>query len=127
MVIAAGALALAAGLRLAVETIRLFAWVGEGTLAPWDPTLQLVVVGPYRRVRNPMITGVGLVLLGQGLVLGSVAILIEFAAFATINVTWLRRPSRSRGSSGASAGLCRIQAGSLAVDPAPGAVDARSS
>ena len=89
VVIAAGALALAAGLRLAVQTIRLFASVGEGTLAPWDPTLQLVVVGPYRRVRNPMITGVGLVLLGQGLILGSVAILIELAAFAAINAIYM--------------------------------------
>ena len=126
VVIAAGALALAAGLRLAVETIRLFAWVGEGTLAPWDPTLQLVVVGPYRRVRNPMITGVGLVLLGQGLVLGSVAILIEFAAFATINAIYMpavEEPGLERRFGGA----CRIQAGSPAVDPAPGAVDARLS
>lgn len=89
VVIAAGALALTAGLRLAVETIRLFASVGEGTLAPWDPTRQLVVVGPYRRVRNPMITGIGLVLLGQGLILGSAAILIELGAFAAINAIYM--------------------------------------
>jgi hypothetical protein len=31
---------------------------GRGTLAPWSPTSELVVAGPYRVVRNPMITGV---------------------------------------------------------------------
>jgi protein-S-isoprenylcysteine O-methyltransferase Ste14 len=40
-------------------------------------------------VRNPMITGVALVVLGEGLVLGSVAILIEFAVFALANALWM--------------------------------------
>jgi protein-S-isoprenylcysteine O-methyltransferase Ste14 len=87
--IAVGVAALAAGLRLAVQTIRLFASEGEGTLAPWDPTRRLVVRGPYRRVRNPMITGVALVLLGEGLILGSAAILVELAIFAAINATYM--------------------------------------
>ena len=81
----AGAAALFAGGRLAAETIGLFSREGEGTLAPWDPTRRLVVSGPYRRTRNPMITGVALILLGQGLVLGSAAILIELAVFAVVN------------------------------------------
>ncbi|MCR4315889.1 MAG: isoprenylcysteine carboxylmethyltransferase family protein [Planctomycetes bacterium] len=55
----------AAGLSLMISTIRLFAKVGEGTLAPWNPTQKLVVVGIYRRVRNPMISGVFCVLLGE--------------------------------------------------------------
>ena len=46
------------GLSLMRQTISLFSRVGEGTLAPWDPTQKLVVEGVYRRVRNPMITGV---------------------------------------------------------------------
>lgn len=33
-------------------------------LTPWDPTPRLVIVGLYRYVRNPMIGGVILVLLG---------------------------------------------------------------
>jgi protein-S-isoprenylcysteine O-methyltransferase Ste14 len=45
----------------------LFAKVGQGTLAPWDPTRNLVAVGPYRFVRNPMISGVALMLMGQAL------------------------------------------------------------
>lgn len=77
------------GLVLIRETITQFATEGEGTLAPWDPTRRLVVRGPYRRVRNPMISGVALVILGEGLILGSLAILIEFAAFALINAIYM--------------------------------------
>jgi protein-S-isoprenylcysteine O-methyltransferase Ste14 len=87
--VAVGAAALLAGLRLMYQTISLFGRVGEGTLAPWDPTRRLVVEGPYRRVRNPMITGVALVLLGEAAVLGSTAILIELAVFALANALWM--------------------------------------
>jgi protein-S-isoprenylcysteine O-methyltransferase Ste14 len=76
-------------LRLWHATVRLFASVGRGTLAPWDPTRKLVVAGPYRRVRNPMISAVTFVLLGEALVLGSIAILIEFAVFALINAIYI--------------------------------------
>jgi protein-S-isoprenylcysteine O-methyltransferase Ste14 len=75
--------------RLWYATVRLFASVGRGTLAPWDPTRKLVVAGPYRRVRNPMISAVTFVLLGEALVLGSIAILIEFAIFALINAIYI--------------------------------------
>jgi protein-S-isoprenylcysteine O-methyltransferase Ste14 len=84
-----GAALIVAGLRLMYETISLFWRVGEGTLAPWDPTRRLVVRGPYLRVRNPMITGVGLVLLGEAALLGSPAVLIEFALFALANATYI--------------------------------------
>ena len=85
----AGVLPIAAGLRLIWETISLFGSVGKGTLAPWDPTTRLVVEGPYRRVRNPMISGVGAVLMGEAALLGSVPILIEFAVFATVNAIYI--------------------------------------
>ena len=71
------------------ETISLFSSRGEGTLALWDPTRKLVVAGPYLRVRNPMITGVGLVLAGEAMALGSVAILIELGIFALANALWM--------------------------------------
>ena len=51
--------------------VGLFARVGRGTLAPWDPTQKIVAVGPYRFVRNPMISGVLLMLLGLALFWGS--------------------------------------------------------
>jgi protein-S-isoprenylcysteine O-methyltransferase Ste14 len=81
----AGAIAVIAGVALVWRTVSLFGSVGEGTLAPWDPTRRLVVRGPYRNVRNPMITGVALVLAGETLVLGSPAILAELGIFALLN------------------------------------------
>lgn len=82
-VIGVGLIAL--GLTLMIKTIRLFARVGHGTLAPWDPTVRLVVEGPYRHVRNPMISGVGLVLLGESLLMGSLALLGWFGTFMLLN------------------------------------------
>src|SRR5262245_41629730 len=61
----AGYLLIGLGLTLVVLTISLFFKYGEGTLAPWTPTQQLVVRGIYRHVRNPMISGVCGVLLGE--------------------------------------------------------------
>jgi protein-S-isoprenylcysteine O-methyltransferase Ste14 len=87
-VVAACAL-IAAGLGLMYRTISLFARVGEGTLAPWDPTRRLVVLGPYRHVRNPMITGVLAVLLGEAVLLGSAALLVWFGAFFAVNAIWM--------------------------------------
>jgi protein-S-isoprenylcysteine O-methyltransferase Ste14 len=66
LVVIAGAALLGLGAGLMYRTISLFAALGRGTLAPWDPTRRLVVAGPYRHVRNPMITGVLSVLLGEG-------------------------------------------------------------
>ncbi|MBT8453512.1 MAG: hypothetical protein KJO40_16230 [Deltaproteobacteria bacterium] len=65
---AIGACSVALGLTLMVTTLRLFARIGKGTLAPWDPTRHLAVEGPYRYVRNPMISGASFVILGEALV-----------------------------------------------------------
>ena len=54
-----------AGLGLAVRTVKLFMTFGEGTPAPWDPPQILVIQGPYRYVRNPMITSALLMLLAE--------------------------------------------------------------
>lgn len=59
------------GLVIAVWTVRLFQTAGKGTPAPWAPPQRLVVRGPYRYVRNPMITGVLFMLGGESLILGS--------------------------------------------------------
>jgi protein-S-isoprenylcysteine O-methyltransferase Ste14 len=77
------------GLVLMVATIRLFVTVGKGTLAPWDPPQRLVVRGVYRHVRNPMISGVLLVLLGEALLAASLPILVLFVVFLVINAVYL--------------------------------------
>jgi protein-S-isoprenylcysteine O-methyltransferase Ste14 len=73
------------GFALFAWCVALFARVGRGTLAPWDPTRRLVVVGPYRHVRNPMISGVLGMLLGEALVLGSRVVAAWCATFLVIN------------------------------------------
>lgn len=73
------------GFALFAWCVSLFARVGEGTLAPWDPTRRLVAVGPYRYMRNPMITGVVTMLLGETMFLGSRALWIWAATFIAIN------------------------------------------
>ncbi len=44
--------------------VRDFYVSGRGTLAPWLPPANLVVVGLYRYTRNPMYISVGLILIG---------------------------------------------------------------
>jgi protein-S-isoprenylcysteine O-methyltransferase Ste14 len=83
-----GALLIAAGVALVVWTVRLFVTVGRGTLAPWDPTSELVVLGPYRLVRNPMITGVATILAGLALFFRSWGIALEFAIFLVVNAIY---------------------------------------
>jgi protein-S-isoprenylcysteine O-methyltransferase Ste14 len=81
----AGALLIAGGLVLFAWCVSLFAKVGQGTLAPWDPTRSLVAAGPYRFVRNPMISGVAMILVGQALFWSSWAIFIWSCVFIVIN------------------------------------------
>ena len=86
--VVAGAILIAAGLMLMYRTIALLARLGQGTLAPWDPTRKLVVRGPYRFVRNPMITGVLTVLIGEAALFGSLGILAWAGVFAALNAVW---------------------------------------
>ena len=83
-----GAILLFAGICLLFYTIALFRLVGKGTLAPWSPTQRLVVTGPYRYCRNPMITGVLCILIGESLVFHSGNLLIWAGIFFLINTTY---------------------------------------
>jgi protein-S-isoprenylcysteine O-methyltransferase Ste14 len=85
LVVLIGAALIAAGLALWVWTVRLLTRIGKGTLAPWDATRHLVVEGPYSRVRNPMITAVLAVLVGEAALFGSPALLVWCALFLGIN------------------------------------------
>jgi protein-S-isoprenylcysteine O-methyltransferase Ste14 len=83
-----GVALIAAGLGVFAWTVGLFGGEGKGTLAPWDPTSHLVVRGPYRYVRNPMITAVLCILLGEAALFGSWALLAWAAIFLAANALW---------------------------------------
>jgi protein-S-isoprenylcysteine O-methyltransferase Ste14 len=70
------------GLGMLVWTVVLFDRVGEGTLAIGSP-VKLVVRGPYRHVRNPMMTGVFCIQLGTAAALASPWLFGWFAFFFT--------------------------------------------
>jgi protein-S-isoprenylcysteine O-methyltransferase Ste14 len=84
-----GVASMAVGLTLMIATIGLFVRVGRGTLAPWSPTERLVVQGPYRWVRNPMISGVLFVLLGEALVFRSAGVFAWWAFFLLGNSIYM--------------------------------------
>ena len=84
-----GGVFIVVGLVLVVATIRLFATVGKGTLAPWNPTQKLVVQGVYRHVRNPMISGVLSVLLGEAICFASLPLACWFLLFLVINAIYI--------------------------------------
>jgi protein-S-isoprenylcysteine O-methyltransferase Ste14 len=86
---AAGLGLLAIGLLLFVASLRRFDREGSGTLAPWDPPRRLVVRGPYAYVRNPMISGVAFVLLGEALLLLSRPHLEWALIFLLINAVYI--------------------------------------
>lgn len=81
---AAGMLIGAAGAALALTCIITFAVAGRGTPAPFDPPRRLVVLGPYRLLRNPMYAGAGLALAGAALYYQSPALLVYAVAFVTV-------------------------------------------
>ncbi len=83
-----GAVSFLGGFGLFSWCVSLFARVGQGTLAPWDPTKNLVAVGPYQYVRNPMISGVALMLIGESLFWGSCVIGLWAGIFMLINHTY---------------------------------------
>ena len=56
---------------LAINTAALFTLFGRGTPAPWEPPQKLVIAGPYRYVRNPMIIGVIFMLIGETILFNS--------------------------------------------------------
>jgi protein-S-isoprenylcysteine O-methyltransferase Ste14 len=80
---------LLAGALLFAASLGRFITEGRGTLAPWDPPRALVVRGPYRYVRNPMISGVVLVLFGEAMVLLSRSHLTWALIFLAINAVYI--------------------------------------
>ena len=81
-----GVLLVGLGVALVTWTVSLFATEGRGTLAPWihDEARRV----PYRHVRNPMISGVLCVLLGEAALLGSLPLLAWFAVVFAVNAVY---------------------------------------
>ena len=89
VMLALAALAFGLGFALAISTVRMFVRIGRGTPAPWDRPQRLVVVGVYRHVRNPMITGMILILLGEAALFRSWPLLAWAAVFWAGNLVYL--------------------------------------
>ncbi len=86
-------------LALATKTMRLFVHEGEGTPAPWDPPLNFVVTGPYRYMRNPMLSAVIMMILAEALALNSLPLL----GWAFVFLLCISCSSKNLGWSGALA------------------------
>jgi protein-S-isoprenylcysteine O-methyltransferase Ste14 len=76
------------GLILMAQTIAIFIQIGKETLAPWSPPRRLITGGIYTYVRNPMILGVILVLLGEALAIESWRVLAWMASVFVINTIY---------------------------------------
>ena len=63
----------------------------RGTPVPFNPPPKLITTGLYRYSRNPMLLGLFIVLLGLGLLLGSLSLIFIFTPiFIVINVLYLK-------------------------------------
>ena len=66
-------------------------FMARGSPVPLNPPQELVVTGPYAYVRNPMVTGWIVGMLGLGVLLGSITFtFIATPIFAILNVLYLR-------------------------------------
>ncbi|WP_162946699.1 isoprenylcysteine carboxylmethyltransferase family protein [Ruegeria sp. EL01] len=84
---------------LAAYTMKLFVRDGHGTPAPWDPPQRFVVSGPYRFVRNPMLSSVILMILAEAVALNSPLLLgwaLVFFLLNTLYFIFIEEPGLER-------------------------------
>lgn len=81
---------LAIGLFLTLWSILHFVKV-KGTPVPFNPPPKLVTTGPYGHIRNPMLTGIFILLFGLGILFNSFALVFIFTPiFILLNVLELK-------------------------------------
>jgi protein-S-isoprenylcysteine O-methyltransferase Ste14 len=78
------------GLGMVVKTGSPFTQLDEGSPVPWDPPKELIATGIYLHVRNPLISGILAILLGETLLLGSLPLLLWFIFFLLVNFIYIR-------------------------------------
>ena len=76
-----GVVVMIIGILLLASTIMLIEKTGKGTLATWSATSELVIAGPYRYMRNPMIFGVVTAIVGLWLITWNQCILAWLFSF----------------------------------------------
>jgi len=60
----------------------------KGTPVPFNPPPTLVMTGPYQFVRNPMLTGVFLLLFGLGFAIKSLSLVVLFTPLFVLANVW---------------------------------------
>jgi protein-S-isoprenylcysteine O-methyltransferase Ste14 len=60
----------------------------KGTPVPFNPPSKLVVTGPYGFVRNPMLTGVFILLFGIGFAIKSLSLVVFFTPLYVLANVW---------------------------------------
>lgn len=80
-----------AGVALFVISLALYlaasyvlTWRGKGAYVEFDPPKELVVTGPYRYVRNPVVTFLLGTMLGEAIGLSSTGILLMVCVFVVL-------------------------------------------
>jgi protein-S-isoprenylcysteine O-methyltransferase Ste14 len=85
-----GIILFVAAASLFLTTEYLFNTVGKGTLAPWNQTQELVLTGPYRYCRNPMISAVLGMIVAEALFFASWALVAWGLVFLVVNTAYFR-------------------------------------
>ncbi len=90
---------LLAGTVLIIAAQAVFLPIGGATGGPWDPTQHLVARGIYRRMRNPIYLGAGLLLFGVALFRASptyLALAFFFLPAMHLFVVYIEEPITER-------------------------------
>ncbi len=95
----AGLIPFTLGACVSLWCVKDFVVRGRGTPAPFDPPTRLVLLGPYRYVRNPMYVGLFLVLIGEAMLYTSLSVLLYslfLVSAAHIFVVFYEEPTLRR-------------------------------